>query len=192
MSEYIPTREDAFNLLREYTETPALIKHALAVEAVMVHFAGKFGEDPVKWGVIGLVHDIDYDKFPYGHCNKCIDIFKEHNWPEEYIHAVVSHGWEICSDVKPEHVMEKVLYAADELTGLITATVLVRPSKSILDLELKSVKKKWKEKSFSVGVDRLLIEKGAKMLDMTLDDLITETITAMKNSAAEIDLKGNL
>ncbi len=182
MQQRVPSREEAFLLLKEYTQNEGLLRHALTVEAVMIHFAEKFGEDAVKWGIIGLVHDIDYEKYPYGHCSKCVDILNEHGWPEDYIRAVVSHGWEICSDVKPEHVMEKVLYAIDELTGLITATVLVRPSKSVSDLEVKSVKKKWKEKSFSVGVDRLLIEKGAKMLGMELDDLIFETIEAMKKA----------
>ena len=154
MDKIIPTRETAMELLREYNQNDSLIKHALAVEAVMVHFAELFGEDKEKWGIIGLIHDLDYEKYPDEHCTKTREILTERGWPEDYIRAVVSPGWGICSDVEPEEKMEKVLYTIDELTGLIAATALMRPSKSILDLTTKSVRKKWKQKSFAAGVDR--------------------------------------
>ena len=192
MNDWFPTREDAFNLLQRYNKNDSLIRHALSVEAVMAHFAGKFDGDMEKWRVIGLVHDLDYEMYPDRHCVKTKEILENEGWPEEYIRAVISHGWEICTDVKPETNLEKTLYATDELTGLIASTALVRPSKSILDLKAKSVKKKWKEKSFAAGVDRSIIEKGAAMLEMELSELITETIAGMKPVAGEIGLKGTL
>jgi predicted hydrolase (HD superfamily) len=158
----------------------------------MVHFAELFGEDKEKWGIIGLIHDLDYEKYPDEHCTKTREILMERDWPEDYIRAVVSHGWGICSDVEPVEKMEKVLYTIDELTGLITATALMRPSKSILDLTTKSVRKKWKQKSFAAGVDRGIIEKGAQMLGMELGEVIGETIKGMQKVADEIGLKGNI
>jgi putative nucleotidyltransferase with HDIG domain len=190
MNENTPTREDAYSLLTEYNENDSLIKHALAVEAVMRYFARKRGEDEEKWGVIGLVHDLDYERFPQAHCKKSEELLKERGWPQEYIRAVISHGWGICSEVKPETEMEKALYAVDELTGLIAAAALVRPSKSVLDLKAKSVKKKWKDKRFAAGVNREVIEAGAEMLGMDLSDLITDTIMGMRDVAEEIGLKG--
>ncbi|HHV17957.1 MAG TPA: hydrolase, partial [Thermoanaerobacterales bacterium] len=167
--------------------------HALAVEAVMLHFAEVLDEpDKEKWGIIGLVHDLDYEMYPDQHCRKVRDILTEHGWPEDYIRAVQSHGWEICSDVKPIEKMEKVLYTIDELTGLITATALLRPSKSILDLKVKSVKKKWNQKSFAAGVNREIIEKGLELLGFERDYVIEETIKGMQKVAEEIGLKGNL
>lgn len=192
MNKIIPTRETAMELLREYNQNDSLIKHALAVEAVMVHFAELFGEDKEKWGIIGLIHDLDYEKYPDEHCTKTREILMERDWPEDYIRAVVSHGWGICSDVEPVEKMEKVLYTIDELTGLITATALMRPSKSILDLTTKSVRKKWKQKSFAAVVDRGIIEKGAQMLGMELGEVIGETIKGMQKVADEIGLKGNI
>ncbi len=192
MNKIIPTRVTAMELLREYNQNDSLIKHALAVEAVMVHFAELFGEDKEKWGIIGLIHDLDYEKYPDEHCTKTREILMERDWPEDYIRAVVSHGWGICSDVEPVEKMEKVLYTIDELTGLITATALMRPSKSILDLTTKSVRKKWKQKSFAAGVDRGIIEKGAQMLGMELGEVIGETIKGMQKVADEIGLKGNI
>ena len=189
---YTPTRDDALTLLKKYTKTPGLIRHALAVEAVMGHFATLFNEDVETWKIIGLVHDLDYDQFPHAHCQKCVEIFKAHDWPEAYIRAVISHGWGICSDVEPQSKMEKTLYAVDELTGLVASAALVRPSKSILDIKTKSVKKKFKSKAFAAGVDRNIILKGAEMLDMDLGTLITEVIAGMKPVAEEIGLKGNL
>ncbi|MFO7990432.1 MAG: HDIG domain-containing metalloprotein [Thermodesulfobacteriota bacterium] len=192
MTDFIPTREDALALLKKHNQKPGLIRHALAVEAVMGHFAQKFGEDPEKWRVIGLVHDLDYEQFPDAHCHKCVELFRLHHWPEDYIRAVISHGWGICTDVEPRTRLEKTLYAVDELTGLVASAALVRPSKSILDLKTKSVKKKFKDKAFAAGVDREVIKKGAEMLDMDLSDLITEVIAGMQPVADDIGLKGNL
>ncbi|HCW03940.1 MAG TPA: hydrolase [Clostridium sp.] len=158
----------------------------------MRHFAELYKEDPDKWGIIGLVHDIDYEMYPDQHCIKAREILEKENWPEEYIRAVQSHGYGICIDVEPISNLEKVLYTIDELTGLITAACLMRPSKSILDLEVKSVKKKWKQKSFAAGVNREVIAQGAERLGMDLNDVIKETINGMKKAAEEIGLKGNL
>ncbi len=190
MSEKIPTREEAFELLKEYNESESLIKHAMAVEGVMRYFARKRGEDEDKWGVIGLIHDLDYEKYPDQHCIKTEAILKENNWPKEYIRAVISHGWGICTDVRPETELEKVLYAIDELTGLVTTAALVRPSKSVMDMKAKSVKKKWKNKRFAAGVDRSIIDNGAKMLGMERTALITDTIMGMREVAEAIGLKG--
>ncbi|MEJ2730240.1 MAG: HDIG domain-containing protein [Deltaproteobacteria bacterium] len=192
MGSQIPTREEALALLRQYNKNESLIKHAMAVEGVMRYMARKRGEDEEKWGVIGLIHDLDYEQFPDQHCKKTEEILKENNWPAEYIRAVVSHGWGICSEVKPELDMEKVLYAIDELTGLVVASALVRPSKSVMDMKAKSVKKKWKQKQFAAGVDRTIIEKGAEMLGVELSELITDTIMGMREVAQEIGLKGNV
>ncbi|MBI5577914.1 MAG: HDIG domain-containing protein [Deltaproteobacteria bacterium] len=191
MGAQTPTREQAFKLLTEFNQTDSLIKHALTVEAVMRHFARKRGEDEEKWGIIGLVHDLDYEKFPDQHCRKTEEILRQRQWPEEYIRAVVSHGWGICSEVAPESELEKVLYAVDELTGLVTTSALVRPSKSVMDMEATSVRKKWKDKRFAAGVNRSIIEKGAAMLGVDLNDLIAETILGMREVAEEIGLKGN-
>ncbi|MDK2805507.1 MAG: hypothetical protein PWR08_346 [Thermoanaerobacterium sp.] len=192
MENALINRDEAYKLLKEYNKSESLITHALAVEAVMRHFAELFGEDQEKWGIIGLLHDLDYEMYPNEHCKKVREILEERGWPEEYIHAIESHGWKLCTDVEPVHKMEKVLYTIDELTGLITATALMRPSKSILDLEVKSVKKKWKQKSFAAGVNRDVIAEGAELLGMDLDKVIEETIIGMRNVADEIGLKGNL
>jgi len=192
MSSNIPTRVEALALLKQYNKNESLIKHALAVEGVMRYMARKRGGDEEKWGVIGLIHDLDYEQFPDQHCKKTEEILKENNWPEEYIRAVVSHGWGICSDVKPESDMEKVLYAIDELTGLVVTSALVRPSKSVLDMKAKSVKKKWKQKQFAAGVDRSIIERGAEMMGVELSELITDTIMGMREVAEEIGLKGSV
>lgn len=186
------SREEAWELLTQYTKTPALRKHALAVETVMRHFAKINGEDMEVWGVCGLLHDLDYEKFPEQHCQKAEEIMREHGIDEVYIRAMNCHGYGICTDVKPESKMEKTLFTVDELTGLINALCLMRPSKSVLDLELKSVKKKFKDKSFAAGVNRDTIRSGCEMLGMELDEVIRETIEGMKENAAEIGLKGNL
>ena len=187
---YIPTREDALKLLNEYNQEDSLIKHALSVEGVMRYIAEKKGEDVEKWGIIGLVHDLDYEQYPEQHCSKSRDILEENNWPEEYIRAVVSHGWGICSDIKPETLLEKTLYAIDELTGLVATTALVRPSKSVMDVKVKSVKKKWKDKRFAAGVNRDIIQKGAEMLGEELSELIDDTIKGMQEIADDLGLKG--
>jgi len=191
MAEFKPGREEAFSLLKEYNKSEGLIKHALAVEAVMRYCARKRGQDEEKWGVIGLIHDLDYEQFPEKHCKKSEEILTAHNWPAEYIRAVVSHGWGICTDVEPQNELEKVLYTIDELVGLVGATALVRPSKSVLDMKAKSVKKKWKDKAFAAGVNRAVIEKGAGMLGIELDELISDVIMGMREVAEEIGLKGN-
>ncbi|WP_434577742.1 HDIG domain-containing metalloprotein [Thermoanaerobacterium thermosaccharolyticum] len=192
MENALINRDEAYALLKEYNKSESLINHALAVEAVMRHFAELFGEDKEKWGIIGLLHDLDYEMYPNEHCKKVREILKERGWPDDYIHAIESHGWKICTDVEPVQKMEKVLYTIDELTGLITATALMRPSKSILDLEVKSVKKKWKQKSFAAGVNRDVIAEGAELLGMDLDKVIEETIIGMRDVADEIGLKGNI
>ena len=189
-AEHMPTRDEALALLRQYNQNEALIRHALAVEAVMRYCARKRGQDVEMWGVIGLVHDLDYERFPEQHCHKSGELLRERNWPEEYIRAVLSHGWGICTEVEPQTDLEKTLYAMDELTGLVAATAIVRPSKSVLDMEPKSVKKKWKEKSFAAGVNREVIEKGAAMLGVDLNDLISDAILGMREAAEAIGLKG--
>lgn len=186
------SREDAWNLLTEYNQTPALQKHALQVEAAMRHFAVLNGEDPDVWGVCGLLHDLDYEKFPEEHCHKAEEIMRERGIDETYIRAMMAHGYGICTDVKPESQLEKTLYTIDELTGLINAACLMRPSKSVLDLEVKSIKKKFKDKRFAAGVNREVILKGCEMLGTDLDTVIKETIEGMKENAEEIGLRGNL
>jgi putative nucleotidyltransferase with HDIG domain len=187
-----PTREQALNLLKQYNQTSGLIKHALAVEATMRHFARHFKEDEEKWGVIGLIHDLDYEKYPEQHCTMTKQILEENNWPEEYIRAVLSHGWQICADIKPETLLEKTLYTIDELTGLVTTSALIRPSKSILDMKAKSVKKKWNDKRFAAKIDRSIIERGAEMMEMELGDIISLTIEGMAKIADELELDGRL
>ena len=188
MQGHIPTYEEALSLLKEFNKSESLIKHAYSVEGVMRYMARKRGEDEEKWGIIGLMHDLDYERFPEQHCEKSREILKERGWPEEYIRAIVSHGWGICSNVEPRTEMEKALYTVDELTGLITAVAIIRPSKSVADLEAKSVIKKWKDKSFAAGVNRSVIEKGTTMLGMELRDLVTDTITGMREVAGRIGL----
>jgi putative nucleotidyltransferase with HDIG domain len=185
-----PTREKAFQLLKAYNRNESLIKHALAVESVMRYMARKRGEDEEKWGIIGLIHDLDYEMYPQQHCRKTEEILRDQNWPEEYIRAAMSHGWGICTDVEPQTEMEKVLYAIDELTGLVVTTALVRPSRSLMDLKAKSVKKKWKDKRFAAGVDRGIIEKGGQMLGVEVSELITDTIMGMREVADVLGLNG--
>lgn len=187
-----PSREDALNLFKKYNKTESLLKHALSVESVMRYCARKRGGDEDKWGIVGLLHDIDYEQFPEQHCTKAKEILEENGWPDEYVRAVVSHGYGICSDVEPQSEMEKVLYAIDELTGLVATSALVRPTKSVLDMKPKSVKKKWKDKRFAAGVDRSIIERGAEMLDVEIAELIEDTIMGMREAAEEIGLKGSV
>jgi predicted hydrolase (HD superfamily) len=191
MSSRIPTREAALALLKRYNSSESLIKHAYAVEGVMRYMARKHDGDQETWGIVGLIHDLDYEQFPDRHCIKTEEILKENDWPQDLIRAVVSHGWGICTDVKPETTMEKVLFAVDELTGLVTTSALVRPSKSVMDMKAKSVKKKWKDKRFAAKVDRSIIQKGADMLGVELGELITDTIMGMREVADEIGLKGD-
>ena len=190
MAAKVPTRDEALALLKEFNQGEGLIRHALAVEAVMRYIARKTGQDEDPWGVVGLVHDLDYEQFADQHCTKTAEILRSRGWPEELIRAAVSHGWGICSDVEPQTDLEKVLFAVDELTGLVAATALVRPSHSVLDMEAKSVKKKWKDKAFAAGVDRDLIARGAERLGVDLTELITDVILGMREVAGEIGLAG--
>jgi predicted hydrolase (HD superfamily) len=188
LAERAPTYDEALSLLKEFNNNDSLIKHAYAVEGAMRYIAKVMGEDDEKWGIIGLVHDLDYEQFPDQHCRKVQEILELHSWPQEYVRAVVSHGWGMCSDVEPQTKLEKVLYTIDELTGLVAAVALVRPSKSVMDVEAKSVIKKWKDKAFAAGVDRLVIEKGAEMLGMELKDLIMYVIIGMREVHEKIGL----
>lgn len=188
MQEYTPTYEEALALFQEFNQSESLLKHAYSVEGVMRYIARKMGENEEEWGIAGLVHDLDYERYPEQHCHKSREILVERGWPEKYIRAVVSHGWGICSDVEPKTTMEKTLYAIDELTGLVTAVALIRPSRSVADLEAKSVMKKWKDKAFAAGVNRSVIEKGAAMLEMELSDLVTDVIMGMRQVADKIGL----
>lgn len=191
MNTSVPTRDQAMELLQEYNSSRSLINHALSVEAVMHHIALKHGEDPDKWGIIGLIHDLDYERYPEKHCTMTHMILAGKGWPEDYVHAVMSHAWGICTDVEPAHIMEKYLYAIDELTGLVTACVLVRPSRSLSDLTVKSVKKKWKKRDFAAGASREVIEKGAEMLNVEISELISDVIDGMRKVAGEIGLNGS-
>ena len=186
------TRNEALALLKEYNESDALVKHGLAVEGVMRHFARKYGEDEEKWGIVGLLHDLDYEKYPDQHCVKVQEIMQERDIDPEIIRAVASHGYGICVDIEPQSQMEKVLYTIDELTGRVNATAIMRPSKSVLDLETKSVKKKFKSKGFAAGVDREIIKKGCERLEMDLGDVIEEVILGMREVCDAIDLRGEV
>jgi predicted hydrolase (HD superfamily) len=190
MSMIIPTRDKAFELFKKFNKSDSLLKHALSVESVMRYMARKNGQDEEKWGIIGLVHDLDYEMYPEQHCTMTEKILKENNWPEEYIRAVLSHGWGLVTDVQPVSQLEKTIYAMDELTGLVATSALVRPSRSVLDMEARSVKKKWNDKRFAAGVDRSVIEKGAEMLRVSLDELITDCIMGMRTAAKDIGLAG--
>jgi len=186
-----PNREDAWKVLQKHVKADNLIKHSLAVESVMRQLARKYGEDEEKWAVVGLAHDLDYEKYPEQHCTKVRELLEEEGWPEDYIRAIQSHGYSRVNDIEPLTVMEKSLFAIDELTGLVTATALVRPSKSIMDVKTKSVKKKWKDRSFSAAVDRELIADGAERLGVELSELIGDAIAGMQTVAKELGLEGN-
>jgi len=184
----MPTREDALALLKRYNSN-TLVTHGLAVEGTMRYFAEKSGENKELWGIVGLLHDVDYERYPEEHCRKGAEILRENGYPEEVVRAMMSHGWEICTDVEPLSQMEKTLYAVDELTGLITACALVRPSKSVMDLELSSAKKKFKDKGFAAGASREVIQKGADMLHVSIDELIVDVISAMRAIAPSLGLE---
>lgn len=184
------TETQAEDLLDRYNESDSLRKHGRAVRGMMRHFAGVYGEDPDYWGQVGLLHDIDYEKWPAEHCCKTPELLREAGYDDAFIHAVVSHGWPVCCDQEPQLTMEKVLFACDELTGLVTAAVLMRPDHSVLTIETKSVKKKFKSKGFAAGVDRDIITQGAEMLGVDLDYLIEHTIAGMREVSDEIGLTG--
>lgn len=175
------TREDALRVLQQYNETESLLKHAYAVEGVMRRFAAARGEDVAYWGQVGLLHDVDYERWPNEHLKIAPRLLAEAGYDETFIHAVCAHGYGICTDVKPELPMEQVLYTIDELTGLITAAAYMRPSRSVMDMEVKSVKKKFKDKGFAAGVSRDVILAGCEMLGLTLDEVIAETLEGMRD-----------
>lgn len=183
------TREQAYDLLKKYNKDPFHLQHALTVEAVMKWYAKElgYGEEAQYWGIVGVLHDIDFEQYPDQHCIKAPELLREGGVSEDIIHAVVSHGYGITVDVAPEREMEKVLFAADELTGLIWAAALMRPSKSTKDMELKSLKKKYKSKGFAAGCSRDVIERGALQLGWDLDKLLTMTLEAMKATEDEIN-----
>ena len=187
MKEHI-SREDAFELLKKYNKDSFHIQHALTVEGVMKWYADElgYGEDAEYWGIVGLLHDIDFELYPDQHCIKAPELLREGGVQDDIIHAVCSHGYGITVDIKPEHEMEKVLFAADELTGLIWAAALMRPSKSVQDMEVKSVKKKFKSANFAAGCSREVIRKGADMLGWELADLIEKTILAMRSCETSV------
>jgi len=186
------TRDHAISLWRQWNDDESLLRHALSVEASMRHFARKYGEDESYWGIVGLLHDIDYQKYPHEHLKHAREILAPAGFDDAFIRSVESHGWGICTEIEPFHVMEKVLFATDELTGFIAACAYVRPSCSVLDMEVKSVKKKWGSAAFAAGVRRDVIQKGADMLSMPLEELIGETILALRVVASDVGLKGSL
>ena len=180
------TREQAMGLLRKYNTEPFHIQHALTVEGVMRWFAQKSGEDPDFWGLCGLLHDVDFEKWPEQHCRKAPELLAEVNASAEMVHAICSHGYGICCDVEPTAQMEKILFAADELTGLIGAAARMRPSKSVMDMELSSLKKKFKDKKFAAGCSRDVIRTGSDRLGWSLDELMEKTILAMRSCEASV------
>ena len=181
-------REEAVKLLKKYNKEEFHIRHAYTVEQVMRYFANKYEEDEEFWGIVGLLHDVDYEMYPKEHCKKAPELLKEINCDDKLIHAVCSHGYGICSDIKPEHQMEKILFATDELTGLIWAAAKMRPSQSTKDMELKSLKKKFKDKKFAAGCSREIIIQGAEQLNWELDTLLEETLIAMQEVEDKIDV----
>ena len=182
------TRETAVGLLLKYNKEKFHIQHAVTVENVMKDYAEKLGyaDEAAEWGIVGLLHDVDFEKYPEQHCIKAPELLREVNASDELIHAVCSHGYGITVDIKPEHEMERVLFACDELTGLIGAAALMRPSKSVSDMELKSLKKKFKDKKFAAGCSREIISKGAEMLGWELDKLLGDTLEIMRSAEKAI------
>ncbi|WP_395548096.1 MULTISPECIES: HD domain-containing protein [unclassified Lacrimispora] len=183
------TRQQALELLKKYNKEPFHILHSLTVEGVMRWYAGDmgFGSEEEFWGIAGLLHDVDFEQFPEEHCKKAPELLSEIGAEEELVHAICSHGYGICSEVEPEHVMEKIMFAADELTGLIGAAARMRPSKSVMDLEVSSLKKKFKDKKFAAGCSRDVITSGAENLGWTLDELFEKTILAMRSCEEKIN-----
>jgi len=180
-------RQAAFEILKKYNKEEFHIRHALTVEGVMRYFANEMSEDTEYWGIVGLLHDVDFEMYPEEHCKKCVELLKENSVEEDIIHSICSHGYGLCSDVKPEHIMEKILFATDELTGLIWAATKMRPSKSTKDMEVSSLKKKFKDKKFAAGCSRDVIKQGAEMLGWELDILFEKTILAMREDEDKIN-----
>lgn len=180
-------RDEAFEILKKYNKEEFHIRHALTVEGVMRYFARENNEDEEYWGIIGLLHDIDFELYPDEHCKKCVELLKENGIDDDMIRSICSHGYGICSDVEPTENMEKILFATDELTGLIWAAAKMRPSKSTKDMEVSSLKKKFKDKKFAAGCSRDTIKKGAEMLGWTLEELFEKTILAMREDEDKIN-----
>ena len=180
-------REEAIELLKKYNKEEFHIRHALTVEGVMRNFAKQYGYDEDFWGIVALLHDVDFEQYPEEHCKKAPELLKEINASEEMVHAICCHGYGICSDIEPEHQMEKILFAIDELTGLIWAAAKMRPSKSTKDMEVSSLKKKFKDKKFAAGCSRDTITKGAEQLGWTLEELLTKTLEAVKSCEDDIE-----
>ena len=193
MTYEIIDRDTAVALLRKYNQDPFHLRHAWTVEAVMSHFAENsgFAEEADFWGIVGLLHDIDFEKYPEEHCRKAPELLAEIGASERLVHAVCSHGWNLTVDVKPEHFMEKALYATDELTGLIWACALVLPSKSVKDLQQKTIRKKYRNEKFAAGCSRPVIEDGAELLGWTLDELLERTLVAMQETADKVEELSN-
>jgi len=181
------TREKALEALKKYNKEEFHLRHSFTVEGVMRYFAKENNEDEDYWGIVGLLHDIDYEMYPEEHCKKAKELLKEAGADDDLIYSVCSHGFGICSDLEPKKQMEKVLFATDELTGLIWAAAKMRPSGSTKDMELKSLKKKYKDKRFAAGVDRSIVEKGAQMLGWELDELLEKTILAMRECEDKVN-----
>ena len=181
------TREQALTLLQKYNKEAFHIQHALTVEGVMRWFAQENGEDAEFWGLCGLLHDIDFEVYPEEHCKKAPELLAEVNASEEMVHAICSHGYGLCCDVEPVHLMEKIMFTVDELTGLIGAAARMRPSKSVMDMELSSLKKKFKDKKFAAGCSREVIKQGAEILGWTLDEVLDKTILAMRSCEASVN-----
>ncbi len=183
------SRADALALLKQYNQEPFHLQHALTVEGVMAWFAKElgYGEDADFWATVGLLHDVDFERWPDEHCKKAPELLQEGGCSEEFIHAVCSHGYGLCSDVEPTHEMEKVLFAVDELTGLIGAAIRMRPSKSVMDLEVSSLKKKFKDKKFAAGCSREVISQGAERLGWPLEELMEKTILAMRSCEERVN-----
>lgn len=180
-------REKALEILKKYNKEEFHIRHALTVEGVMRYFAKEMNEDLEYWGIVGLLHDVDFEMYPEEHCIKCVELLKENGVEDKIIHSICSHGYGLCSDIKPEHIMEKILFATDELTGLIWAATKMRPSKSTKDMEVSSLKKKFKDKKFAAGCSRDVIKQGAEMLGWELDTLFEKTILAMREDEDKIN-----
>lgn len=183
------TRDEALELLKKYNKEPFHILHGLTVEGVMRYFARElgFGDDAEYWGITGLLHDIDFEMYPEQHCIKAPELLKEGGVGEDMIYSICSHGYGLCCDIEPKHLMEKVLFATDELTGLIGAAAKMRPSKSVMDMELSSLRKKYKDRKFAAGCSRDVINTGAQRLGWTLDELLEKTILAMRSCEESVN-----
>ena len=180
-------KEESIKLLKKYNKENFNIQHAITVSEIMKYYANKENEDEEYWGIVGLLHDIDFEMYPEEHCIKAVDILEENGYSKEFIKSIVSHGYGICTDIKPELYMEKVLFAVDELTGLIYAASLMRPSKSTKDMNLKSLKKKFKDKGFAAGCSRDTIRQGAEFLNIEIDELLSDALLAMQEKEDEIN-----